>query len=253
MTTATTPRSLHRRSRRCSRVPRPAAPLLPASSPASSDVLAMIAHDLRLPLAALRLSSELALDGGAEAAGQQYLLETVHRQVGALERLTLDLLDAFADGGVAPAERCEIDVEALCREVVAEFEAALGGRRTFELRVAAPAQVRGNAAKLRVALRNLVGNAVKYASDGSAVVVEAGCRDGQALIAVRDRGAGIAPEQLGRIFDRFYRVDRRTGHAPGHGLGLFIARQIVAAHGGDIHVASQPGAGSCFTIALPLA
>lgn len=213
----------------------------------------MIAHDLRLPLAALRLASELALDGEAEPSEQHYLLETVQRQVGALERLTLDLLDAFADGKSAARGSQEIDVEALCREVVAEFDAALGAGRAIVLCVQSGVRVHGDAAKLRVAVRNLIGNAAKYSPAGASVTVSVAQRGSRVFIGVRDHGAGIAAEHLDRIFERDYRIDRGEGGAPGHGLGLHMARAIVAAHGGEISVESATGAGSCFTIALPAA
>src|SRR5581483_5462502 len=140
-----------------------------------------------------------------------------------------------------------LDLDLLAREVVAEFEQALGGRRTIVVASDGPALARGNAAKLRVALRNLVGNALKYSPDDSTVTVRVGARDGQSTVAVVDRGAGIGVDDIAHIFEREYRADSGRRRAPGHGLGLFIARQIVEAHGGTIRVASVPGCGSTFT------
>ena len=241
-------RHTHSRARNCFRRPRSL-----AAPPASSDVLALIAHDLRLPLAALRLSSEMALDTDSSSGEQHRLLETVYRQVDALERLTLDLLDAFADGRIAAGQAGTLDLNALADEVVTEFTEALGGRRAIALESDGPAFARGDAAKLRVALRNLVGNALKYSPDDSTVMVRVRTGGGQSIVAVEDRGAGIAADEIGHIFEREYRADSGRRRAPGHGLGLFIARQIVEAHGGAITVASAPGAGSTFSLALPQA
>jgi two-component system, OmpR family, sensor histidine kinase MtrB len=239
-------RHSHTRAHACARRPR-----VQSVPSASSDVLALIAHDLRLPLAALRLSSEMALDGQTTSAEQQHLLETVHRQVDALERLTLDLLDAFADGQLTPRETSRLDLDELAASVVDEFHASLGGRRTIILCGNGPTTATGNAAKLRVALRNIVANALKYSSDTSAVTVSVACAGGRCSIAVEDRGAGIDCSDLQQIFERDYRADSQRRGAPGHGLGLFIARQIVEAHGGRIAVESTPGAGSIFRIDLP--
>jgi two-component system sensor histidine kinase MtrB len=241
-------RHSHARAHACIRRPR-----VQSVPSASSDVLALIAHDLRLPLAALRLSSEMALDGQTTSAEQQHLLETVHRQVDALERLTLDLLDAFADGQFTPRESSSLDLDALAAAVVDEFHASLGGRRTITLCGNGRTAATGNAAKLRVALRNIVANALKYSPDTSTVTVSVGCAGGRCSIAVEDRGAGIDGDDLRHIFERDYRADSQRRGAPGHGLGLFIARQIVEAHGGRITVESTPGAGSIFRIDLPTA
>ncbi len=239
-------RHVRSRSRSCFRRSRAA-----GTTSASSEVLALIAHDLRLPLAALRLSSEMALDSDGASTEQQRLLQTVHRQVDALERLALDLLDAFADGRLTTIDSDTLDLDELAREVVAEFEQALGGRRTIALVSAGPVPARGNAAKLRVALRNLVGNALKYSPDDSVVTVRVSTRGGQPVVAVEDCGAGIAADDIAHIFEREYRADSGRRRAPGHGLGLFIARQIVEAHGGAIQVESEPGRGSIFTLVLP--
>jgi signal transduction histidine kinase len=216
------------------------------------DVLALVAHDLRAPLAALRLSTELALDAAGDPAAQRHLLQTARRQVEQLERLTLDLLEAFADGRVIAAGQERVDLAALCRDLVAEFTLATGRRRVIALECGAGVVALGSAARLRVALRNLIANALKYSPEDAPVRVRAFVADGRALVVVQDRGAGIDPADLPRIFARTYRGEAAR-QAPGHGLGLYLAQQIVAAHGGEIAVESAPGAGSCFTVALPLA
>ena len=105
--------------------------------------------------------------------------------------------------------------------------------------------------RLGQVLDNLLGNAVKYSARGEEVTIQVAALDGEARLQVTDRGAGIPPEVLPRLFERFYRADH-TGGSSGLGLGLYIARMLVEAHGGRIWAESEVGRGSAFTIALPL-
>lgn len=103
-------------------------------------------------------------------------------------------------------------------------------------------------------LSNLLGNAVKYSPDGGVIRVGGWADDDYAVAYVVDQGIGIAPEDQPRIFDRFYRVDNSLSrHTQGAGLGLYLARVIVQAHGGTMQVESQPGRGARFVFTLPLA
>ena len=114
--------------------------------------------------------------------------------------------------------------------------------------------VRGNEAQLVTALVNLVDNAIAYSPEGTRVAVGTRCRDGNVEISVSDQGIGIAPEEQGKLFRRFYRVDNRLQReTQGAGLGLFLSRAIVEAQGGRIWVESQPGRGSRFSFTIPLA
>ena len=117
-----------------------------------------------------------------------------------------------------------------------------------------PVTVLGEGGALRRAMLNLVDNAVKYTPAGGKVSVSLLARDGRALIVVQDTGIGIDPADRARIFDPFVRLDAaRNRDAGGVGLGLALVRSIVAAHGGTVDVESTSGAGSRFTIRLPLA
>jgi signal transduction histidine kinase len=120
---------------------------------------------------------------------------------------------------------------------------------TFE-----PATVLGEAGALRRAVLNLVDNAIKYTPAGGKVELSLVTGNGQALITVRDTGIGIEPDAAARIFEPFVRLDAARGRdTGGTGLGLALVRAIVTAHGGTVEVESAPGAGSRFTIRLPLA
>jgi signal transduction histidine kinase len=105
--------------------------------------------------------------------------------------------------------------------------------------------------RLGQVLANLLTNALKYSPEGASVTVRVTRRDDEAVLSVEDRGVGIPPDALPHLFDRFYRVRRTSGRVQGLGLGLYISRRIVDAHGGRIQVTSEPGCGSTFTIALP--
>jgi two-component system OmpR family sensor kinase len=112
--------------------------------------------------------------------------------------------------------------------------------------------IRGDRARLRQVLGNLIENAVKYSPDGEEVRVSAAAANGAVQIAVRDAGPGIPRDQQGRIFEKFARADVEGGSKPGSGLGLFIARSIAEAHGGSLDVSSGAEPGSTFTLTLPL-
>jgi signal transduction histidine kinase len=105
--------------------------------------------------------------------------------------------------------------------------------------------------RLGQVLDNLLGNAVKYSPQGKEIVVRVAIVDGEARLCVRDQGDGIPAATLPSLFERFFRADN-AGSASGLGLGLYIARMLVEAHGGRIWATSEPGEGSVFTIALPL-
>jgi signal transduction histidine kinase len=113
--------------------------------------------------------------------------------------------------------------------------------------------IRGDRARLRQVLGNLIENAVKYSPEGGQVRVSAAAGNGAVRIAVHDSGPGIPPDQRARIFEKFGRADVEGGSKPGTGLGLFIARSIAEAHGGSLEVSSSPEPGATFTLTLPVA
>ncbi|MFF1509228.1 sensor histidine kinase [Streptomyces sp. NPDC058326] len=213
-----------------------------------------IAHELRTPLANLRGYLEALRDGVLAADAE--LLDSLHEEVLLQQRIVDDLQDlALAEAGALTYHRRTLDARELveaCRTAHSARAAAAGV--TVEVVGAGPGTVRlhGDPDRLRQALGNLVGNAVRHTAPGGGVRLELAERDELVRIAVRDTGSGIPAADLPRLFDRFWRADAARGRATGgSGLGLSIARQIVADHHGAVEVTSEVGVGSVFTVVLP--
>ena len=149
----------------------------------------------------------------------------------------------------------ELDAALLVHRVVSEFEAQITGlgRRIEVSGTESPCLIDGDPDAISVALRNLLDNAIKYSPDYPTVWVEWALQNGYVAIQVRDNGRGIASSERKAIFRKFVRGTAAVAtNAKGSGVGLAMVRHIVAAHGGEIQVASEPGQGSAFTMLLPL-
>jgi heavy metal sensor kinase len=213
------------------------------------------AHELRTPLTALKGGIEVALRAERPVNEYRRVLTSSLEEVDRLVRLAEDLLllSRLASDGRPP--RARVDLEPILADVF-ELGVVLGQPRgvSVRLRDSAPVAVLGDAAAIRRAFRNLVENAVKYTPAGGKVELALERRDGDADLVVSDTGVGMQPEDHERIFEPFVRLDAaRARDTGGAGLGLAIARSIVVSHGGTLTVESAPGAGSTFTISLPLA
>ncbi len=135
---------------------------------------------------------------------------------------------------------------------VAERWLAAAPDHPLELELEEPLPVLGDGDRLEQVLDNLLANAVKYSPPGSPVRLSARAQDGKILLAVTDRGGGIPPDEQAHLFERFYRrPEHRTSRQFGLGLGLYITRGLVAAHGGSISIDSEVGRGSTFVVTLP--
>jgi heavy metal sensor kinase len=213
------------------------------------------AHELRTPLTALRGEIEVALRGERSSDEYRRVLGSSLEEVERLTRVAEDLLllSRFSVTVSAPRQRVELDplvVDAL--DVGTQL--AHGRGVSIASTALTPAVVVGDPGALRRALVNLIDNAVKYTPAGGKVEVSLTRDGGHAAIAVRDTGIGIAPDDVERVFEPFVRLDAaRESAESGTGLGLAIARSIAVAHGGQLSLESTPGAGSVFTLRLPLA
>jgi two-component system, OmpR family, sensor kinase len=210
-------------------------------------------HELRTPITSIRGYAELFRRGAAERPED---LDTAMRRIedeGARMGILVDdlLLLAALDQG-RPLERAPVDLPSLVTDAVHDARAADPARR-FELTVNGEARVLGDEMRLRQVVANLLQNARTHTPAGTPVEVRVGRSSDGATIEVQDHGAGVAPEDEERIFERFYRGDpSRSRASGGAGLGLSIAAAIVEAHGGRVGVSSQLGEGAIFVVTLPV-
>jgi len=212
-------------------------------------------HELRTPLTAIKGQTEVALSRERSAEAYREVLAVVNDEVDRLIRLVASLLTmARADAGQIAIVKERVDLGDLAAGV-AEQVAPLAEERGVQVEVPpGPAtSINADEGLILQLLLNLVDNAVKYTGRGGRVTLGWASRDGYMELWVRDTGAGIPPEHLPRIFDRFYRADTARSRAEGGtGLGLSICRWIAEAHGGSISAESAPGSGSTFTVRLPV-
>ncbi len=212
------------------------------------------AHELRAPLQTITGNIEL-LERARDLPSWQReaMLADVRAEAERLARLVGELLLlARADDG-QPIARDRVPLDDLLVETLRGARPLAAG---VDVGIAAiePAVVAGDRDRLKQLLLILLENALRYTPNGGQVRVSLHRRSAEAVVEVVDSGIGIAPEDLPRVFDRFYRGDEaRSRDAGGSGLGLAIAKWIAEAHGGAIAVASRPGQGAAFTVALPLA
>jgi len=208
-----------------------------------------IAHELRSPLTNIRGWLEVTRDGVVEP--DPALLASLHEESLVLQRVIDDLQDlAAADAGTLRLHREPVRCDELLQQVAAAHRVA--ARVEVRTRAEDALWLDADPVRMRQALGNLVSNALRHTPPDGTVTLSAR-RDGdEVVLAVADTGSGIAPEDLPHVFDRFWRAEksrsRRTG---GSGLGLPIVRHLVAAHGGTVDAASEPGKGSVFTLRLP--
>ena len=217
------------------------------------DFVATVSHEFRTPLAIIDAAAEnLALQLGA--AAPPGMSQRVDKIRGAADRLTELIDNCLADerlretAGSARAE--DVDLDALIRGVLDERPGAAAARLHYEPPAGSPPHYRGDRQLLAIAFSNLVDNAFKYSPQGGAVQVGLTRMEGAIVITVADAGIGIAAADQERIFERFCRAGAPAGVA-GAGLGLYLVRQIVRMHGGDVGVTSAAGAGAEFRIVLP--
>ena len=218
-----------------------------------SDFVSAVSHEFRSPLTSMRQLSEiLALGRVPSEERRQIYYETLVKEAQRLQRLVEALLNfGRMEAGGRQYQFEEMDASALVTRVVAEFES--NGR--IELIGAGEScKIDADAEALSVALRNLVDNALKYSPEDKPVWIEWSSENQFVAIRVRDKGAGIAESEMKKIFQKFVRgTAAAAGNVKGTGVGLAMVRHIVAAHGGQIQVASRSGEGSTFTMLLPAA
>lgn len=223
--------------------------------PVSNEVLAVVTHDLRNPLNIIAMGASL-LDGGEQSDEERAeILRTIKRATDRMERLLADLLalTRLQCGRALSVHPEPMDLQGLLAEVGDGFSrVARSQGRSLECHVPEGLpEVRADRDRVHQVLANLVGNALKFVPRGGTVVVEAAASEGEVRCSVRDDGPGMTEEEMARLFDPFWQAEKTARF--GFGLGLKIAKCIVEAHGGRMHVESVPGGGSTFSFTLPVA
>lgn len=217
------------------------------------NLTADVAHELRTPLSNIQGYLEAIRDGLIEPSGET--IDTIHGQATQLSRLVDDLrLLAQVESGDLLLERSPVQLEELlqsCADAVRPRAAAKNVSLDLDIDPALPS-VEIDGSRISQVVGNLLENAITHTPQGGRVTLSGAMSEGMVTVSVADTGPGIAPDDLSRIFDRFYRADPSRARATGgSGLGLTIARRLVEAHGGTIEAESTAGEGSRFTVRLP--
>lgn len=216
------------------------------------EVTDNLAHDFRSPLARLRASAEMAMNGAGADVDLQTLAASTTEECDRLLQMIDTTLDiAEAESGAARMRIVDVDLVKVVLDACDVFGTVAEDRQvSIATELPERCDVRGDLERLQRVIANLLDNALKYTAPGGRVTVRLIDEGERVRVAIEDNGIGVPAADLQRIFQRFYRCDEsRSGR--GNGLGLSLALAFVRAHGGDIAVDSTPGSGSTFTVALP--
>jgi signal transduction histidine kinase len=217
-----------------------------------NELVSTVSHELKTPLAAIKAyTATLRQNPELYAEKREEYLRIVEEQADRLSRLIEDLLLVTrVEAGQLLRRRTTIPLDAVLDEALAEIH--FDTKRYPIERETAAATVSGDPDRLRDLFRNLIENAIKYSPEGGPIVVRARETDDTTVVEVSDSGIGISAGDLPYIFERFYRAESEVASAAGgSGLGLYITRAIVRAHGGTIEARSEAGRGTTFTACLP--
>jgi two-component system OmpR family sensor kinase len=238
-----------------------------ASRDAQRDFVTNVSHELKTPLTSIQGYSQAILDGtAADPETVRRSAAIIHDEAGRMARMVSDLLDlARIESGQVVMRREAVDLRLLLENVVERFRLrAEGAGVALKTQLADLPPLMGDGDRLAQVFANLLDNALKHTpQDGQVTVTcessmpsgvrrQEQARPRTIQVAVSDSGQGIPPEDLPRVFERFYQVDKSRRHTGSIGLGLAIAREIVEAHGGSIEAESIVGLGTRFTVLLPL-
>jgi signal transduction histidine kinase len=205
------------------------------------DAIASVVHELRTPLTSVNAFAQLTSRN----------LQTVQQQVKQLDRLITDLLSPGGDRLVLKLD--EVDVLQEAKQAARRMTQVSSRRVNVIVAGDGPFTVHADRSRVEQVIENLLSNAVKFSPLSEDVDIHVDRGSGEVVIAVIDRGVGIAADELDRVFERYYRGEEQRGSVSGNGIGLAVAREIVTAHGGRIWAASDgPGTGTTVFVALPV-
>jgi signal transduction histidine kinase len=217
------------------------------------DFVANVSHELRTPLTSIRAMAETLQDGALhDEQVAMGFLNTIVNETDRLARISKDLL-ILSDAESKPPERVRFDFAELVRDVAGRFRSeASESEIAVTSKLPGPTFISASRDQMEQVVINLISNAIKYTGAGGKVNIELMDEGPMVTFSVADTGIGIMQEDLPRIFERFYRVDKaRSRQSGGTGLGLAIVKNIVEAHGGEVRVVSEFNRGSCFIVSLP--
>lgn len=217
-------------------------------------LISTAAHELRTPVTSIQGFSELLLTRQLDEPRQERYLGFIQQQSKQLARIIDDLLDIakLESGHGLELNPTPIDLEPIIDEAVRPFIDVHPDHTFRVMHLNRLPPVFGDPFRLNQVINNLVSNAVKYSPDGGPIYIKTRVAPNYLMVSVEDKGVGIKPEQMGQLFERFYRADTSNTAAGGTGLGLTICKLIIEGHGGEIWVDSTYGEGSTFTFTLPL-
>jgi two-component system sensor histidine kinase SenX3 len=219
-----------------------------------NDFVANVSHELKTPVGAISLLAEALESSADDPEAVRRFAKRTHKESARLAALVQDIIELSRLQGANVAQQGRaVDINTVVAEAVDRSQLPAESK-AIELVVGghADALVYGDQDQLVTALRNLIDNAIRYSPENTRVGVGIRSKDGLVAVSVTDQGEGLSPEDQERVFERFYRVDAaRSRHTGGTGLGLSIVKHVVANHGGEVTLWSQPGQGSTFTIRLP--
>jgi two-component system, OmpR family, sensor histidine kinase SenX3 len=219
-----------------------------------NDFVANVSHELKTPVGAISLLAEALESSADDPEAVRRFAKRTHKESARLAALVQDIIELSRLQGANVAQQGRaVDINTVVAEAVDRSQLPAESK-AIELVVGghADAMVYGDQDQLVTALRNLIDNAIRYSPENTRVGVGIRSKDGLVAVSVTDQGEGLSPEDQERVFERFYRVDAaRSRHTGGTGLGLSIVKHVVANHGGEVTLWSQPGQGSTFTIRLP--
>jgi len=215
------------------------------------EFLSLVSHDLRAPLTVVQGNAQMIQRHANNPEMVRSSAEAVFTAARRMDRMIQDLVDSVRlESGQLRLQRMTLDVASFTLDLKQRLSISMDmDRISVEVRET-PSAVSADPDRLERILTNLLSNALKYSEDRVEVRVES--MAGEVRVSVADRGPGISTEDLPHLFERFYRA-RNAQRKDGLGLGLFITRMLVEAHGGRIWAESEPGRGSTFTFTLPMA
>jgi two-component system phosphate regulon sensor histidine kinase PhoR len=217
------------------------------------DFVANVSHEIRTPVCVIGGMAQRLLDQDLDDGTRREHIGTILRQSQTMQRLIEDLLtlSSLENSATPPTEEV-IDMGALLNAMADEARALSRGRHAIEVEIATSTRMRGAAAEIEGAVRNLLTNAIRYTPDEGRIALSWQIRDNEGWVTVRDTGIGIAAEHLPRMSERFYRVERdRSRETGGTGLGLAIVKHVLQRHHGRLGISSEPGLGSVFSLRFP--